>query len=263
MIVETTNTLVAAAASLFSVTFSPEVRTAYVSRGKVIDDRPIQVNSLRADMKLGAEAQFGRIGAWHWGYNALTPRVNCAEDQFAAEFDWGAYYHYDLELADGWSLGNEIMPDWIIMPSADPVFEWRVSQSLKNPYVVPFWLMRRDQPSSRNCYFNVGLMKPISFRTASADWLKPLVITPMAMVEFGNSSLMTARYGRQESGGAVPTGLQAIDFELRADYAVTENFGVYVSILQFDLLNPKARRQSHKPNCRDITVFAVGVKLSF
>lgn len=50
-----TNTLVAAGLSLLSGSFSPEVRTAYLSRGKVVDDCPIQANTLRLEAKLGAD----------------------------------------------------------------------------------------------------------------------------------------------------------------------------------------------------------------
>ena len=54
-----TNTLTAVAASFLSVTFSPEIRTAYLSRGKVVEDRPIQANELRLEAKLGEDQRFG------------------------------------------------------------------------------------------------------------------------------------------------------------------------------------------------------------
>lgn len=258
-----TNTLTAVAASFLSVTFSPEIRTAYLSRGKVVEDRPIQANELRLEAKLGEDQRFGRIGFWHFDYSSLTRRVNCAEDQFMHEFDWGATYHYDLQIADEWRLSNEIMPCWILVPHASPTMEWWFSQSFENPYLVPTWLMRRGTDGAKFAYFKVGVKKPISFCSADSDFLRPLTVTPGIYSELGNSSLMTLRYGETENGESIPTGIQSLQVELRADYKLTDHFSLYMSLLQFDLVNARARRQSHKPNCRDLTIFTVGMKFMF
>lgn len=258
-----TNTLTAVAASLLSITFNPKIRTAYLSRGKVVEDRPIQANGLRLEAKLGEDQRFGRVGIWHFDYSSLTRRVNCAEDQFMHEFDWGVTYHYDLALADEWRLSNEVMPCWIIVPSTDPTMEWWVVQSLENPYLIPTWFMRRGTDGADFTYFKVGVKKPISFSDATFEILRLLKITLGIYAELGNSSLMTLRYGKSDDGGSIPTGIQSLQEEIRADYKLTEHFSLYASLLQFDLVNAKARRQSHKPNCRDLTIFTVGARMVF
>lgn len=258
-----TNTLTAVAASLLSVTFSPEIRTAYLSRGKIVEDRPIQANGLRLEAKLGEDQRFGRVGFWHFDYSSLTPRVNRAGERFMHEFDWGATYHYDFQIADEWQLSNEVMPCWILVPHSSPTMEWWVNQSLKNPYLVPTWLMRRGTDGAKFAYFKVGVKKPISLQEANWSLIRPLTLTPGIYSELGNSSLMTLRYGKVDNGESISTGIQSFLAEIRADYKLTEHVSLYASLLQFDLINKKARRQSHKPNSRDLTILTMGIRMSF
>ena len=258
-----TNTLVAAGLSLLSGSFSPEVRTAYLSRGKVVDDCPIQANTLRLEAKLGADQRFGRVGIWHFDYSALTPRVCEGRHQFMQEFNWGVTYHYDWAVAEDWTLESEVMPYWTLFPAKDPGLEWWVIQSLRNPYLIPTWWMRRGTDGSEFAYFRVGVLKPIPFKSCGVDWLRPLTLTPAAYVEMGDSELLTARYGRDANGEELSTGVQSVIGECRADYAFTGWFGAYLSLVQFDLVNQDARRQTHKPNRRDLTILTLGVTFRF
>ena len=47
-----TNILTSALLSALSFTYQPDVRTAYISRGRISEDRPIQSNLLRLDVSL-------------------------------------------------------------------------------------------------------------------------------------------------------------------------------------------------------------------
>ena len=255
-----TNTLSAVAMSFLSATFNAEVRTAYLSRGKVVEDRPVEANELRLTARLGADERFGRTGVWHFDYSSLTPRCNPGTTWFMHEFNWGAFYHYNLEVIEDWTLESEIMPYWVLIPEVDPSMEWWVIQSLRNPYLVPSWFMRRGTEGADCTYFKLGLQKPVDFRDFGVEGL---TVTPGVFAELGNSHLMTGRYGLREDGSAIPTGIQSLIAEIRAIYRINRNFGVYAILQQFDLVNADARRQTHKPNCRDLTIFTIGCKVEF
>lgn len=248
------------ALSLLSVSFDAGVRTAYMSRGKVVEDRPVQANELRLAVRLGADERFGRAGVYHFDYSSLTDRCEPRNAWFMREFNWGAFYRYDLALAGDWTLANEVMPYWVLLPHADPSMEWWFVQSLRNPYVIPSWFMRRGTVSSDFTYFRLGLQKPLSCQGLG---LERLNVTPGVFAELGNSALMTGRYGRREDGGSIPTGIQSVLVELQATYRLSENFGVFALLQQFDLVNADARRQTHKPNCRDLTIFTIGLTVGF
>ena len=47
-----TNILTSVLMSALSFTYQPDVRTAYISRGRISEDRPIQSNLLRLDVSL-------------------------------------------------------------------------------------------------------------------------------------------------------------------------------------------------------------------
>ena len=254
------DTLSSVALSLLSVSFDAGVRTAYMSRGKVVEDRPVEANELRLAARLGEDERFGRVGVYHFDYSSLTDRCEPRSTWFMREFNWGAFYHYGLEIAEGWTLANEVMPYWVLLPHKDPSMEWWVSQSLQNPYVIPSWFMRRGTVSREFTYFRLGLQKPLSFK--DFGWER-LTITPGVFAELGNSALMTDRYGRKEDGGSIPTGIQSVIVELSAKYRISENFGLFATLQQFDLVNADARELSHKPNCRDLTVFTLGLSVGF
>lgn len=248
------------ALSLLSVSFDAGVRTAYLSRGKVVEDRPVEANELRLAARLGEDACFGQVGVFHFDYSSLTDRCEPRNSWFMREFNWGAFYHYDLELAKDWTLANEVMPYWALLPHTDPSMEWWFIQSLKNPYVIPSWFMRRGTVTSDFAYFRLGLQKPLSCRDFG---LERLTVTPGVYAELGNSALMTGRYGHREDGGSIPTGIQSVIVELLANYRISENFGLFALLQQFDLVNGDARDLSHKPNRRDLTIFTVGLSVRF
>lgn len=255
-----TNALSSVAMSFLSVSFNAEVRTAYLSRGKVVEDRPVEANELRLTARLGEDERFGRAGVWHFDYTSLTPRCCPGTTWFMHEFNWAAFYQYDLGIAEDWTLASEVLPYWVLIPEVDPSMEWWVIQSLRNPYLEPSWFMRRGTEGSDFTYFRLGLQKPVDCRDFG---LEGLAITPGVFAELGNSRLMTGRYGHREDGSVLSAGIQSLIAEIQAIYMINENFGVYAALQQFDLVNADARRQTHKPNCRDLTIFTIGFTVGF
>lgn len=71
-------------------------------------------------------------------------------------------------------------------------------------------------------------------------------------------------HGRQRVGAVAPSrGASRETHGSCANYRINENFRLFATLQQFDLVNADARKQSHKPNCRDLTVFMFGVTVGF
>ena len=56
----------------FSVEVSPEVRCSYQSFGKLVEDRPMQLTSVRVKY---ATEDFGKFGIRNWDVSSLTDRL--------------------------------------------------------------------------------------------------------------------------------------------------------------------------------------------
>ena len=122
--------------------YVPEARTAYISRGRVCEDRPVMTQLVRVD---GALGPFGRAGLWHWDVSALGNRRENLFRRSFHEVDWGFFYRYDWEINKDWTLASEGMKDWLTFPGARgrlrghsdaTIHEYRLYEALKNPYLT-------------------------------------------------------------------------------------------------------------------------------
>jgi hypothetical protein len=261
-----TNILTAAALSALSFTYQPDVRTAYLSRGRISEDRPIQSNLLRFDVYLD---DYGGIGIWHWHYHSLTPRQREKRDRQFAESDWGVFYNYNLELAEGWTLKNEVMMRWFTFlfyhaPYKDTsdasCTEVYLEQALENPYVTPLFRMRRCFLGSKYFYARVGFR-----RKFAAEWfpaLEGLTVTPAFYVDFGDDN-QRARYGTRPHGDAWDEGVMSVLGELNVSYPLSEYVSVFATLQQMGVVNKDARDAISGKAHRDYTVFTIGAKCRF
>lgn len=263
-----TNIITAAALSALSFTFQPDVRTAYISRGHVSEDRPVQSNLLRLDYSLG---EWGGIGLWHWHYNSLTPRLRNKRDRQMTELDWGVLYNYSFKFCDGWSFENEFMPRWFTMlfyhypykgKSDHSIFEYCYEASLKNPYLIPTLRLRRGLHSQNYLNTRVGARKPL---VQLVSWLPDdLVFTPAFYVDFGNDDMLRIRYGqRRPDGSRWGAGPMSVIGEVSLSYPLNKHFSVFTTLQQFGIVDHDARDVTHSPKHRDYTVFIAGVKCKF
>lgn len=263
-----TNIFTAAALSALSFTYQPDVRTAYFSRGRISEDRPIQSNLLRLDYSLD---EWGGVGLWHWHYNSLTDRLREKRDCQFTELDWGVLYNHSLKIADGWSLENEFMLRWFTMlfyhepykgQSDKSIFEYCYESSLKNPYLMPTVRFRRGLHGQDYLNTRVGLRKPV--KTDCFGFVEGLVVTPAVYSDFGNSRMRALRYGETRPDGSKwGSGIMSVYLELTASYPINKHFTVYSTVQQFGIVDCDARDVMHSPNRRDLTVFSVGLKCKF
>ena len=142
-----------------------DVETAYWARGAIADKKSYVAQF--ADLSFDLDP-FGRVGGYVWCASALaTSGQSYTRRNAYNEFDYAVYYGYGLELAEDWTLETTIAKKWVVLPGYRPhvhsFSEWDVSQSLKNPYVTPYYLMRRAYHGQQWCYWEVGLTRSWKF----------------------------------------------------------------------------------------------------
>ena len=254
--------LVSEAARRTHVSAYADIETAYWARGAIVDKRPYSAQF--ADLSFDLDP-FGRIGGYAWSVSSLSKSGQSATRRNAYnEVDYGVYYGYGLELAEDWILDTTVAKKWVTLPGyrphANTISEWNVSQALKNPYVTPYYLLRRAYNGQHWCYWEVGL-------TRSWKFLEDFTFTATVFGELGDSRHFAAQYGANPHGGRYSDGLMALNLVLRLDYAVTEWLGVFAFVHQFDVVSSDARDaldNDKSPQSRkDLTIGGVGVTLNF
>ena len=241
-----------------------EIQTAYLARGMVVDSHPFSAQFVDGEVLLG---DFGHVGGHAWSVSSLSRTGQGAARRNAYnEVDYNLHYVYDLKLAEDWTLENRVARQWVTLPGyrGDPhtFCEWHGAQALHNPWVTPYWLLRHCcRPSPWN-YWDVGLKR-------SFEVWDDLTFTIDFFGELGDAHHFAAQYGPKpdEPNSRYHGGLQALNLVLRLDYKITEYFGIYAFVWQFDLVSGEARdtvKASSAPESkRDITVFGVGLSLNF
>ena len=240
-----------------------DIETAYWARGAIVDKKPYSAQF--ADLSVNLDP-FGRVGGYAWSVSSLATSGQSATRRNAYnEVDYGVYYGYGLELAEEWTLDTTIAKKWVTLPGyrphANTISEWNVSQALKNPYVTPYYLLRRAYNGQKWCYWDVGL-------TRSWKFLDDFTFTATVFGELGDSRHFAAQYGANPHGsGRYSDGLMTLNLMLRLDYALTENIGLFAFVHQFDVVSSDARDAldaSSRPEAKkDLTIGGVGVALNF
>ena len=241
------------------------VQSAYHSRGKIPEDRPIEANLVTAMMDIGSA---GELGLWHWQYHSLTPRCREKADRLFRESDWAIFYRNSYGIAKGWSLKSEYQQRWFTFPFLHSEYRGdchRVDTeiwgrlTLDNPYLVPSGAIRRGLHRKDYTYFKVGLHRPFGI-------VEDLTFTPGIYMELADQKTFVQRYGKREGGGNYRTGPQALNIVLRLDYRLTDWLVLYASVTQFDIVSSQARGNTsgYGPVAkRDITYCTVGVSVTY
>jgi len=234
--------------------YSCDIASAYISRAKIYEDRPIQINEITVDMGLGP---FGRIGLWYWNYSSLTGRCQDKHRRFVPEQNYAAFYDYDIKFSENWTLANEVMVEWQTFhgekPENSPAsYEWRVKQTLKNPYVTPYWKGRFTIDPLAYNYYQIGLKR--SFKPSS--WVK---LTPHVAIDLADKTGVKKRFGLDDARA----GALSLIGEITAEFPITDYFSLHATVGQFGKINDDGRANSKSPNHSDLTYGQVGFTLSF
>ena len=255
--------LAASALSPFFVEVAPEVRTTYVSLGKLVEDRPMQITSARAGVDAGA---FGRFGVRNWDVCSLSDRRADVHRHAFYHTEVGPTWQYDLDLADGWRLRNDLTRSWTFYrgfesEASNRTYHWyQLDQSLENPYLVPFWRLRKCFRGNDYFYFKAGARRKFPF-------LGDFSLTPSVYTEGGSSHDLKRVLGDRRGGGEWYAGVASVSFRMELDWRLCENVTAFAFVEQYEVVGGDARRTIRASSYRcahgDWTLGGVGQRLRF
>ena len=258
--------LVLSAVSLLSPFFvevTPEVRSSYVSIGKLLEDRPMQITSVRAGLDAG---DFGRFGVRNWDVSSLTDRRHDVHRHALYHTEFGPVWQHDLDIADGWRISSDVTRSWTLYrgfrdESSNRTYHWyQVDQALENPYLVPFYRIRRCFRGNDYLYFKAGVRR--RFRV----W-ESLCLTPSVFAEGGNSRNFRRVLGARTDGGRWHSGVSSVTFRLELGWTFSENFSAFAFVEQYEIVGQAARHAVSASSDRcahnDWTIGGVGCRLRF
>lgn len=260
--------LALAAASLLSPLFvevTPEVRSSYVSIGKLMEDRPMQVTNVRAGYDAG---DFGRFGIRNWDVSSLTDRRHDVHRHALYHFEFGPTWEYDLELAEKWKLRSDVTRSWTFYrgfardhAASNRTYSWwQIDQALVNPYVVPFYRLRKCFHGNDYVYFKAGV------RRRFPVW-ESLYLTPSVFAEGGSSRNYRRVIGMRTDGARWHDGVSSVTFRLELGWSFSENFSAFAFVEQYEIVGQAARHATSASSNRcahnDWTLGGFGCRLRF
>ena len=258
-----TTILAASLIAPFFVEVTPEIRSTYVSLGKIVEDRPMQVTCAYAGFDAGP---FGKFAVYNFDVSSLSDRREDVHRHALYHTEFGPDWRYSFDLADGWRISTDVKRAWTLYrgfdsrPSNATYHWWQVSQSLENPYVVPYYWLRRGIRSSDYLYFRLGAYRrlPLPF---------DLYVTPSVYTEGGNARNQKRVLGAEPEGGKWSSGVASVTFRLEFGWKVTENLSAFVFVEQYEVVGGHQRRANDESTypCahNDWTLGGGGVRLRF
>ncbi|MBR4170169.1 MAG: hypothetical protein IKR48_00800 [Kiritimatiellae bacterium] len=258
--------LAASMISPFFVEVAPEIRSTYVSLGKLVEDRPMQITSLRA----GYDTEtFGRFGVRNWDVSSLTDRRSDVHQHAIYHWEFGPTWDYGLKLADDWKLNTDITRSWTIYRGFRADYErseftswwWQIDQSLENPYLVPFYRIRRTFHPNDWMYFKSGVRKRIEL------W-KGLYVTPSVFVEGGNGRNLKRVLGHNRcdddwGNGGVSSATARLELGWKFNQYIT----LFTFVEQYEIVGHDARTTNGASTYRcahnDWTLGGAGLRIKF
>lgn len=255
--------LAAGVLSPFFLDVTPEVRTTYVSLGKIVEDRPMQVTFVRGGIDAG---EFGRFGIRNWDVSSLTDRRHDAHRHALYHTEFGPTWQYDLKFCDGWRLASDLTRSWTIYSgfedraSNKTYHWWQVDQSLENPYVVPFYRLRRCFRGNDYLYFKAGARRRFAV-------VGGLYVTPSVFVEGGNSRNNRRVLGEMLDGGKWGSGVSSFSLRLELGWSFCGNLSAFAFVEQYEVVGGEPRRANAASSYRcahnDWTYCGAGLRLRF
>lgn len=248
--------------SPFFVDLTPEVRTTYVSLGKIIEDRPMQTTFFRVGCDMGA---FGRLGVYNFDVSSLTDRRADIHRHAFYHTEYGPFWDYDWKIAEGWTLRNGILLAITLYrgfenDASNGNYGWiQVGQSLENPYVVPYYRMRRYGLDTDYFYFRTGIRRKCRF-------LEDFYVTPEVCVDGGNGRNYRRVFGENINGGDWGAGgVSSITFRIEVGWSIDGNVTLFAFVEQYEVTGGAAREtnaaSSNPCAHNDWTLGGVGLRI--
>lgn len=254
------------AASLLTPFFlevTPEVRSTYQSLGKIVEDRPMQVTSV----KFGYDTErFGRFGIRNWDVSSLTDRRHDAHRHALYHTEFGPTWDFDYSFTDDLKLKTSLTRSWTMYrgfsnSKSDRTYHWwQIDQSLENPYLVPFYRARKCFRGNDYFYFKVGIRRKFSIFTN-------FFFTPSVFAEGGSSRNFERVIGKRLDAKHWDDGVSSVSVRLEFSWKYNEIMSLFAFIEQYEVVGSDARRTNDLSSYRcahnDWTHGGIGVRLSF
>ena len=129
-----------------------------------------------------------------------------------------------------------------------------------NPYVVPFYRLRKCFHGNDYLYFKAGVRKKFTF-------LDDFYLTPSVYVDGGSSRNYRRVIGTRPDGEKWHSGVSSVTFRLELGWRVCENVSAFVFAEQYEVVGQSARHtiESSSYRCahKDWTLGGVGCRIRF
>ena len=246
------------------VSVTPEIRSTYVSLGKLVEDRPMQIT----DIHLGYDTDIvGVFGVRNWDVNSLTDRRADAHRHCLYHTEFGPYWQYDWKASETVTLKTEFTLSWTLYRGFDDddsnrTYRWyQFDQSVENPYVTPFWRVRRCVAGNDFWYYKFGVRRVIGFCGC-------FYVTPSVFAEGGNDRCFRRIFGENVSDDKwVEWGVSSISARLELGWKVCSWATAFAYVEQYEIVGGDARdtNAASTYTCahNDWTHGGIGVRLRF
>ncbi len=246
------------------VSAAAEVRSTYISLGKLLEDRPMQVLSLRAAYET---ENFGSFGVRNWDVSSLTGRRSDAHRHAFYHTEVGPYWAYDWQLAEALKLKTEFTLSWTFYggfenESSNKSYRWyQIDQSLENPILTPFLRLRRCVEGSSYVYYKTGVRHRF-------DLGESFYCTPSVFIEGGNRRNFNRVFGENIKGDDWDTfGVSSISFRLELGWKICSWATAFAFVEQYEVVGGDARDTNAASTYRcahnDWTYAGLGLRLRF
>lgn len=248
----------------FYAEVSPEIRTTYVSLGKIMEDRPMQVARICAGCDTGT---FGRFGFYNWDVNSMTDRRSEDHRHMLYHTEYGPAWGYDIDFSEDWRIKNELMCVWTLYrgweneASNGEYWWWQIAQSLENPYLVPYYRLRQYASGSHYLWFQIGLRRKFAL-------IKDFYLQPTIYIDGGNEENYRRVFGNNICGdGWGGGGVSSVTFRLELGWAICAWATAFAYVEQYEVVGHDARvtnaTSSNECAHNDWTSGGVGVRFRF
>lgn len=232
------------------------------SSGAIYDTRPnlSQCLSLRAEI----EEDFF-IDGYAWFISSLHTMQSDSHRALFHEFEGAVRFGYDLHVSDDMMLETKAGLLWnpAIGYEGASMDCWGpyVAQYFQNKYIIPYWDGLWIISPSRRARIRLGVRKPFKVT-------EKFTVTPFVETVWMDKRRFLARYNEEPDQDVVLGGaFGTVTFGISARYKIDDNWTVYGSFSQFDIINSQARRSVRKSKdyyakC-DWPIFKLGVSYGF
>jgi hypothetical protein len=249
----------------FFVEVSPEIRSSYISLGKLLEDRPMALIGSRIGIDTG---DLGRFSLRNWEESSLTDRLVDTHRHVFYNSEFGISWQYVQKITETWKVYNDLSMSWTIYRGwkgasvgSNHTYKWcQIEQALINPYVVPFWRLRKYVHGTDYFHFRVGAYRKIPLWT---DWS----VTPSVFTEGGDAVCVNRIVGRKPGGGDWNGGVAAASARIELGWLMSEHVSLFVFAEQYMVVGGEERRANRAGSyvCahNDWTLGGFGARIKF